>query len=186
MTWILTVQNRTRSWLRRSLFNPPMRWAKIRGEKLGWWANHPSSPNCWGNDVIAHLFSPQSVGENCGLTLANKMAHTKSKLYDRLSGKHLIQIFIHENLLHVYVLNITKLSFTTVKLHHVIDIINHNALEKSQILTTQSLSVLNLHKHGLQTRTSEDESYERYECWQESYFVMITLLVNDYTDLNSF
>ena len=48
-----------------------------------------------------------------------------------------------------YVLNITKLRVNPVKLHSVIDIINHNALEKWWILTAQSLSVLNLQKHGL-------------------------------------
>ena len=57
----------------------------------------------------------------------------KSKRYNRPSEKHLFQTFTHEN----YVLNIT-----TVKLHHVIDILNQNALEKWRALTAQSLSVL--------------------------------------------
>ena len=45
-------------------------------------------------------------------------------------------------------LTLSNSAFTTVKLYRVIDIINHNALEKWQILTAQSLSVLNLQKHN--------------------------------------
>ena len=38
--------------------------------------------------------------------------------------------------------------FTTVKLHRVTDIINHNALVKCRILTAQILSVVNMdYKH---------------------------------------
>jgi len=44
------------------------------------------------------------------------------------------------------------------------------------------ISVKFTKKHTLLTLASEGESNERYECWQKSSSVKITLLVNNYTD----
>ena len=81
MSWILIWSDcpeqrprwNSQSQLRRSLLYTPMRWVKIRGEQLGWWANHPFSSNRWAKWCFLPSFSSQSVAEICERKLANKM-----------------------------------------------------------------------------------------------------------------
>ena len=128
------------SWLRRSLLYPPMRWTKIRGEKLG-------RPIVGRNDVV-HLFRP--------------------KLWANASKQNGV---------------VQNLNFTIDKIWK--DYHKPQCTRKMADSDSSKFISVNLQKHGLKTSTSEDGSNERYECWQESYFVMITLLVTDYTDLNN-
>ena len=55
---------------------------------------------------------------------------------------------------------------------------------KRQLKVYQCKTYKHMDYYHLQVRMKATN--ERYESWQESYFVMITLQVNDYTDLNSF
>ena len=87
----------------------------------------------------------QVLGENCGRMLANKMASYTNLNFTIDQMKH---TYIYTQTLTICFLTLINSVFTTVKLHRVTDIINHNALVKCRILTAQSLSVLNMdYKH---------------------------------------
>ena len=105
-------------------------WAKSVGEKCG--------RKVWA----------KSVGEKCGRTLANKMASYTNLNFTIDQRKNTYFKHLHTKTYYMF-LTLLNSVFTTVKLHRVTDIINHNALVKWRILTAQSLSVLNLQTHGL-------------------------------------